>query len=188
MDEVQTEIQSAEAYRIIGKLLASMAGPDCLAIYSPGLQRCNEFDPSLIEALAGPDPLSLFDEPTFEPIIEISDNDPRMEAAVAEATRRWPEFVEAFETRSEPLSDQYLIKAEFREAGNCEYMWVAVTDVIGSEIRGTLMNDPHELMEIHRGSSVRIEIDRLNDWIYPTHEGAHVGGFTLDVLADAEGD
>ncbi|HRQ89774.1 MAG TPA: hypothetical protein PLA50_13320, partial [Bacteroidia bacterium] len=36
--------ESDDAYRTIGKILAAMAGPDCLAVYSPQLQRCNEFD------------------------------------------------------------------------------------------------------------------------------------------------
>ncbi len=46
------------------------------------------------------------------------------------------------------------------------------------------MNDPHELLEVHRGARVHFTLDRLNDWIYPGRGGSHVGGFTLDVLAD----
>lgn len=188
MDDATDPDRTREAYDVIGKILASLAGPDCLAIYCPELQRCNEFDFSLIETLSDGDPLSLFDEPTFEPIIEISDNDPRMAAAVAEAVSRWPEFVDAYRNRSEEDSDRYIVKAEFREGKQCEYMWVTVSSIDEDGVRGTLMNDPHELLDIHRGADVHFALDRLNDWIYPDTDGEHVGGFTLDVLAESEGD
>jgi len=188
MDDATDPDRSNEAYDVIGKILGSMAGPDCLAIYCPELQRCNEFDFSLIESLSDGDPLQLFEEPTFEPIIEISDNDPRMTAAVSEAVNRWPEFVEAYEHRADADSEKYIVKAEFREDKQCEYMWVTVSSISEDGVRGTLMNDPHELLDIHRGAHVHFELDRLNDWIFPDSEGEHVGGFTLDVLADSEDD
>lgn len=186
MDGAETPEASNEAYRVIGKILATLAGPDCLAIYCPELQRCNEFDLSLIDILTGSNPLAIFEEPTFEPIIEISDNNPKMAEAVKEAVKRWPEFLEAFEKRADPLDENYIVKAEFREGNNCEYMWVSVEEITDKEIRGTLMNDPHELLDLHRGSRVHLTFDRLNDWIYPEKDGSHAGGFTLDVLAEGD--
>ncbi len=175
------------AYGIIGRLLASMAGPDCLAIYAPEIRRCNEFDPSLIERLRSGVPLSIFDEPTFEPVIEIEENHPRMLAAVEEALSRWPEFATAFHQRATPDDDRFIVKAEFVEGQRSEFMWVAVTRLEGGLINGILMNDPHELESLYRGKSVSVEIDRLNDWLYPGGDGEVVGGFTLKVLSeDAE--
>lgn len=188
MDDATDPDRASEAYDVIGKILAALAGPDCLAIYCPEMQRCNEFDFSLIETLSEGDPLRLFDEPTFEPIIEISDNDPRMAAAVAEAVSRWPEFVEAFRNCADDDRERFIVKAEFREGKRCEYMWVTVDSIDEDGVRGTLMNDPHELLDIHRGADVHFELDRLNDWIYPDKDGEHVGGFTLDVLAESEGE
>lgn len=188
MDATSDPVERATAYHIIGKILASLAGPDCLALYSPELQRCNEFDLSLLEDLANDNPLGVFDEPTFEPIIEISDDNPKMAAAVAQARRRWPEFVEAFVERGDPDDDRYIVKAEFREGSNCEYMWVSVRSIDEDEIRGILMNDPHELLDTHRGASVSIRFERLNDWLFPGTDGDHKGGFTLDVLAEGDAD
>jgi uncharacterized protein YegJ (DUF2314 family) len=183
----ETSTESKETlYSAIGKIMAALAGPDCLAIYSPELQRCNEFDPSLLETLAGGRPLDLFDEPTFEPIIEIADDDPRMAAAVKKARKRWPEFVEAFAARDDPGDEAYLIKAEFREAELCEFMWVSVREIGEESVGGILMNDPHELMGLHRGVEVAVPLERLNDWIFPKADGSHAGGFTLDVLAEEE--
>ncbi|MAS92174.1 MAG: hypothetical protein CMO55_03165 [Verrucomicrobiales bacterium] len=183
MDDQSDIERVAAAYGTIGKIIASLAGPDCLAVYCPELQRCNEFDPALIESLASSDPLRLFDEPTFEPVIEISDDDPRMAAAVEEAIKRWPEFVSAFKRRDPDDVDRYIIKAEFSEGSKSEFMWVSVSEINSEVIRGTLMNDPHELLDVHRGANVTIPMDRLNDWIYPGRDGSHIGGFTLDVLA-----
>lgn len=186
MEEADSGTSRLEAYRIIGRILCALAGPDCLAIYSPELQRCNEFDLSLLEILGSDRPLDLFEEPTFEPIIEISDSNPRMAEAVAEAKSRWPEFVEEFERASTEDRERFIVKAEFREGDTCEYMWVSVARIEPDRIEGVLMNDPHELLDIHRGAVVRIEIDRLNDWIYTRPDGKHVGGFTLDVLAEGD--
>jgi len=65
-------------------------------------------------------------------------------------------------------------------------MWVQVEAIGKDEIKGILMNDPHELLDIHRGARVNLSMDRLNDWIFPTSNGSHVGGFTLDVLAEGD--
>jgi len=184
MDEPGDQKTTEKAYSVIGKILAAMGGPDCLAIYCPELQRCNEFDPGLLETLAGEDPLDLFDEPTFEPVIEISDNNPKMAAAVRQAVTRWPEFVAAYERSASSDRERFIVKAEFREGKKSEFMWVSVREMGEDSVSGILMNDPHELLEVHRGATVDFSLDRLNDWIYPGRNGQHVGGFTLDVLAD----
>ncbi len=183
MDDSSEPEAIRRAYATIGKLLAAMAGPDCLAVYCPELQRCNEFDPGLLERLSGDQPLRLFEEPTFEPVIEIADDDPKMEAAVREAVTRWPEFVAAFEASPVVERERFIVKAEFREGRKSEFMWVSVREIDGEGVHGVLMNDPHELMEVHRGAEVTFTLDRLNDWIYPLRGGSHAGGFTLDVLA-----
>lgn len=178
------------AYQTIGRLMASLAGPDCLALFCPELQRCNEFDLSLIERLRSDDPMALFDEPTFEPIIEVSADDPRLRAAVKEALLRWPEFVTAFREadRRGDLDDRFIAKAEFSENGVSEFMWLSVTQATSSGIRGLLLNDPHELVGVHKGAAVSVDLSRLNDWIYPDKDGNPVGGFTLAVLSGEEGD
>jgi uncharacterized protein YegJ (DUF2314 family) len=185
MDDTTDRERIGEAYRVIGRILSAMGGPDCLAIYCPELQRCNEFDPGLLERLCGSDPVSLFNEPTFEPVIEISDNNPKMAAAVKEAISRWPEFVAAYIEAASGEKERFIVKAEFREDRKSEYMWVTVLEISPTEVTGVLMNDPHELLDVHRGATVTFTTERLNDWIYPGPGGSHIGGFTLDVLADS---
>lgn len=185
MDETTDRGRIHDAYQVIGRILAAMGGPDCLAIYSPERQRCNEFDPGLLERLCGSDPVSLFDEPTFEPVIEISDSNPRMAEAVRTAVIRWPEFVESYAAARPGEKDRFIAKAEFRENRKSEYMWVKVLKITSTEVTGTLMNDPHELLNLYRGTTVTFTMERLNDWIFPGPDGSHIGGFTLDVLSDS---
>ncbi len=107
-----------------------------------------------------------------------------MAAAVRMAVTRWPEFVAAFAASAPSDRERYIVKAEFREGRKSEFMWVSVREIGEENVSGVLMNDPHELLECHRGAVVSFTLDRLNDWIYPGRGGSHIGGFTLDVLAD----
>ncbi|HRQ89775.1 MAG TPA: DUF2314 domain-containing protein, partial [Bacteroidia bacterium] len=86
---------------------------------------------------------------------------------VREALRRWPEFVAAYERSSSAERERFIVKAEFREGKKSEFMWISVQEIGLDTISGILMNDPHELLECHRGALVSIPVSQLNDWIYP---------------------
>jgi uncharacterized protein YegJ (DUF2314 family) len=187
LESRRTPLSSPDIYALLGKILASIAGPDCLAIYSPELQRCNEFDLTLLDDLKRGKPLSVFSEPTFEPIYEIAADDERMAAAVREARQRWPEFVHEF-THNVPAqgSDRFLVKAEFSEGNKSEFMWVLVMALDDDQIHGELLNDPHELVDIHRGARLSLPRSQIADWLYRDAGGRIVGGFTLPILADED--
>ena len=172
----------AKAYQAIGRIMAELAGEDCLAIFCPELSRCNEYDAGLLDVLRSDDPLRLFDEPTFAPIVEISGDDPRMVAAVAEARKRWPEFAQAFRENRDP-ERPFLIKAVFSEDEHTEFMWVTVRRIQDDTIEGTLENTPAKLTGIKEGDTVKVNVSDLNDWVYPKGQEA-VGGFTMKVIGE----
>ena len=181
--EPPTEAERPEVYGLLGKLLAEFANEDCLAVFCPELQRCNEFAPPVIEALKSGQPLALFDEPTFAPVVEVASDDPRMVAAVAEMRRRWPEFVSAFQAG--PLADTpFLVKARFAEGDDEEFMWVSVQKIEGDSIMGRLENSPAALKAVKEGDTVTVRVEDLNDWVCKTG-GETVGGFTLKVMEEA---
>lgn len=60
VDVTVTQEKKAESYRIIGKMLAEFAGPDCLAVYCDELERCVNYDEKLVELLRSDDPLAMF--------------------------------------------------------------------------------------------------------------------------------
>ena len=87
------------------------------------------------------DPPDVLDPPAPSvPIANVSDDDPQLRAAVAEANSRFDEFLMALADRAP--ADTFAVKAPFTDDFGREYMWVAVSDVDGSHIYGRLDNDP----------------------------------------------
>lgn len=174
----------ARIYAAIGRILAALAGPDVRAVFAPEIGRANEFDPMILPRLSGGDPLALFEDPTFAPVLRAGNDDEQMEAAVDEARRRWPEFVRLF-SRRDPASDRpYLVKAPFGSPGNTEHMWLVVNAVEGGTIHGTLANQPHHLLDHHEGQQVSVEAAGLTDWICADDNDEPLGGWTQKVLSN----
>jgi uncharacterized protein YegJ (DUF2314 family) len=181
---VKTQASRDKAYRLIGRLMAELAGPDCLGILCPELDRCNVYDDSLVDALRSEQPLALFQAPTLAPVIGVEGSDPRMVAAVAEARRCWPEFAAAFAV-CQDANPPFAIKAEFREGDKSEFMWVSVKRIDGETVYGILDNTPDELKTFKAGQEVVISLEHLNDWIY-AQDQQPVGGFTVKAIQEIQ--
>lgn len=174
-----------DPYLSIGKLLAELANEDCLAIIAPAFQAMNVWDPAKVDTLWGDNPLDAVRQSNQVPVIRVADDDPLMIAAVAEARRRWPEFVAEFELRRPGWN--FAAKAPFREGDFLEVMWFKVTAVEGDSIYGTIDNDPVDLKKIRHGSRVKVPVKDLNDWVF-TEGNDHQtlkGGFTIEAVRKA---
>lgn len=181
--EAETDDFRAEVYAVIGALMAEMAGPDIVAIFSPELSRCNEWDPRFIETLRSGNPLEIFEEPTNTPVLDVDGDSPELIAAVAEAKERWPELVEAFNTKIDSKAP-FLIKAAFREGDVEEFMWVSPAKITDEQVTGILENSPHQIVKIHEGDEVTLPIIDICDWIYIDSDGEPIGGFTTKVIGN----
>jgi uncharacterized protein YegJ (DUF2314 family) len=168
-----------DPYPAIGKLIAEFLDDNCVAVYSPATNQIAVYDSGIEDVLRGEEPLRIFDEFAKLPIVEVAEDDPEMVAAVTEARHRWPEFVAAFENRSD--SQHFAVKAPFAEGEHCEYMWLTVTGIENDIIFGKLDNDPGALKDLHCGSTVRVPVAELNDWIIADDDDM-TGGFTIEVL------
>ncbi len=82
-----------DLYRTLGKLAAELIDDDCLALFAPATGQLVVYDPEMLDALRGGNPLELFDSPPHPPVVPVNGDDPRLKAAVAKARRRWDEFV-----------------------------------------------------------------------------------------------
>jgi uncharacterized protein YegJ (DUF2314 family) len=131
------------------------------------------------ERLCGEQPLELFDSSPHPPVVPVSGNDPRLQAAVAQARRTWPEFVAAFEERR--AEQHFAVKARLGSEDTYEFMWLTVTGLENGYIYGRLDNDPVELTSISCGDRVRVPLKDLNDWLY-TDGDEMKGGRTIEVL------
>jgi len=171
-------------YPQIARLIAELAGEDCLAILQPETGQINVWDDSLEEKLRGPNPLEEFAIPTKLPVIRVNDDDPRMIAAVAEAKRRWPEFVSAYQERT---GQNFSVKAPVTVGERTEFIWVAVDGLEPEYVHGTLDNDPVDLGDLKHGSRVEIPVGDVNDWAF-VRDDDPVGMFTVKVLAEVRGE
>ncbi len=166
--------------RLICRVMAELADDDFLALFDPAGGRVVVFDEQVRQTLRGEDPMSALRGPaTAPPVLTVDGDDPRMQAAVAEARRRWPEFVAAFEQRRPEQA--FSVKAPFTRGGDTEFMWVVVDAIEGGFVYGALGNQPVGLPGLNEGDRVRVREADLNDWIYVTDDQP-VGGFTLDVV------
>lgn len=186
----------AATYAQIGKMIASLAGPETLAVYSPDLNDFRAYDETAREALAGAEPLTIF--PTFVATAKqvspspapdaaggvlIANDDPRLKKARSEARRRWPEFVRAFKAKKE--GQYFAVKGPFEESGNKEFMWLKVKELDQETAHGTLENEPKSLKNWTREQDIHIKIANIDDWVYTGPDAKTVGAFTQQVFAEA---
>jgi uncharacterized protein YegJ (DUF2314 family) len=172
---------TAGAYRLIARLLAELADDNVLAVVDSAASRIYCYDPETERKLRSDNPLSALREEYYAPIISVDSDDADMQAAVAEARRRSPEFIAAFESR-QPDDTAFAVKAPFGEEGRVEFMWAEVTGIENDVIYGKLLNEPANVPGLHEGDRVTIPVADLNDFLCKV-KGEAVGGFTMKVLA-----
>jgi uncharacterized protein YegJ (DUF2314 family) len=173
--------KSKEAcYRRIARLAAEFVDGSCLGVYLPETGHLRPYDSDLIKALQSEQPWREIEHWGTAPVMPIEDDDPRLQAAVAEARRRWPEFVEAFERRAP--EQVFSVKAPFTEGDHTEWMWVVVSSVDDEKIEGTLGNDPVNVRDLHENDRVSVHVTEVGDWVYQRGEDL-VGGFSLQISA-----
>lgn len=175
----------SEAYRMIGKLVAALADGDTLAIYSTATKQMIPYDADLDAKLRSSNVLEeVFGSPGKVPVIEVGDDDPRLKAAEAEARRRWPEFVAAYQKRKS--GQTFAVKFPFEDGDAREFMWVTVTAIDGDTVSGKIDNEPLSLRNVKLGSRVRVSAAKLNDWIIADANDMQ-GGFTIKVIQEIQG-
>jgi len=178
--ETPSEDERPGIYADLGRILAQFASDDCLAVYCPEIDMANEFAPSVLEALRSGAGLSLFDQPTLDPVVSVDMESPEMLAAIDEARRRWPEFLAAFQQNRDP-ERLFGVKARFSDGENEEFMWLIAQSISSTAINGQLANTPVALSNLHEGDNVTVEVSQIHDWHYEIN-GEPQGGFTMKVM------
>ncbi|MBS0265279.1 MAG: DUF2314 domain-containing protein, partial [Planctomycetes bacterium] len=172
----------ADWYRRLGRLFAELLDENCLAIFLPDESRAYPVNAETEAALRADNPLEALEETRSLPVIQVSDDDPDMIAAVQKARDSWPQFLSAFEARA---GQNFSVKAPITRDGNTEFIWLDVTAVEGERIYGKLGNEPANLGALKLGSKVSTPIADLNDWGYVDTEGNMQGLYTVAVVMNA---
>lgn len=179
-----TELSLDEAYRMIGKAIAALADDETLAVYCPEHRYFNLWSEELDHTLGGEDPLLIFKKEVKAAVIQVPDGD-SIEVAIAEARRRWPEFVTAFQTRA-PEDTRFIVKAPFTsEDGDTEHMWLEVFGIEPEYVHGHLLNEPFHNKKLKAGSQVEVAVSDVSDWICPDAEENPMGNFTNQIVRDS---
>jgi uncharacterized protein YegJ (DUF2314 family) len=114
-------------------------------------------------------------------VVHVSDTDPAMNKAMADARATVDQFADAL--RNPGKRSDFSLKARFTEGSTTEHMWVNEVRVEGDVFKGKVGNDPDNLKKVRFGQSCSIPRDRVSDWMY-VENGKLVGGTTLRVLRD----
>ena len=105
-----------------------------------------------------------------------------MQAAVAEAKARWPQFVEAFKKRE---GENFCIKAPVTRNGETEFIWIEVTGLEPEFIHGKLGNQPVALENLQLGDPIEVPLADLNDWAF-VRQKKLIGLFTANVVRETQ--
>lgn len=172
-----------EGYSMIGKALAALDDDSVLAILCPQHHYFNLWSPDLEKTLHSDAPLDAMLEEVKAPVIGVETTS--IEDAIAEARRRWPEFVAAFQGR-EPDDQRFIVKAPFTgEDDQVEHMWLTVIGLEPEYVHGNLVNDPMYSKTLKNGSQVEVPVAEISDWMCPGPDDTPIGGFTHQAVMQA---
>ena len=118
-------------------------------------------------------------------VVQLGADDPGLVAAAAEAKRRWPEFVAAFNEQRPGRKCAVKYAAPIKGGGN-EQIWIMVTALGSGTISGTLGNNPVENIGLKYGDAVTIQTDDVRDWLF-TDGQSLTGRASISTLQNAEG-
>ena len=172
-------------YRIVGRVLAGLIGPECLALYHPpsGKLVPSRLDDAVVR-LQSEDPISaVFGDTTYVPVILV-ENDDRLRKAEVEARRRFPEFEDAFRIGA---ATDFSVKALISSGENAEHIWIEVEGITEAKIVGRIGNEPVRLDGLRLGSRIEIEKSQVEDWAFRRGD-TPVGMFTVPVIQRIEKD
>ncbi|MFT3868983.1 MAG: DUF2314 domain-containing protein [Nibricoccus sp.] len=169
-------------YREIGRLIAELSGPGTIGLFHPESGRFFAWSPELEQAFKSGDGLNALEENLLAPVVPISPDNEDMEAAIAQARARWPEFVAAFSKRHP--EHMFSVKAPLTSGEHTEHIWISVEAIEDDIIRGRIGNDPVNLGDYKLNDKISIPVAEIEDWMYLLSDKP-VGGFTVDVVTKA---
>ncbi|RYG29545.1 DUF2314 domain-containing protein [bacterium] len=160
---------------LMGRIVAALNDDTTLAVFAFHTQRLNVMDEKLLGMLTEGRGREAMETNTSDAIVGIHNEDALMNAAIDEARSRWPEFVAHFARRGS--DDGFLVKARFGDGDGAEHMWLTVDAADEEGVAGILQSQPFVLPRPRQGDAVRVERERVSDWIASVNGTAH-GNFS----------
>lgn len=173
------------AYALLGKLAAELAGNGTLGIYLPELKLFFPYTDATLKALMADDVIGSLESAKVDWVPVLEDDDEELIAAMAEARKRFREFEEAW-ARKKPGSGPFVIKAAFTDGEHTEYMWVEVTDILIGIVTGFLRSSPVQVTGLVQDEEVIVNVGDISDWI-AVMNGKTIGNFTGPIIERRQG-
>lgn len=116
-----------------------------------------------------------------------SDEDPRVQAAIAKAKETWPDFVKAFKNRKGVL---YTATVKYSDGTNEEEIEMDVLGVTDTEIKGKVTSYPknvtYEGKKMLNSQIISVPVDSLIDWYYENSNGDGFGGEVAKIKSEIQ--
>ncbi len=174
----QSDDEQALQLRAMGKFIATLADDETLGLLRPDLGQLNAWGPVVKDHLERGQVDAAIYELNEPPVISIADDNQQLLDGVAEAKRRWPEFVAAYANHDQ-ARDNFAVKAPVTRSDVTEFIWMEITKLDAGRVHGTLQNEPVNLGSLKLGDPVEIAAGDINDWVYSLGSQPPVGLFTL---------
>lgn len=116
-------------------------------------------------------------------VIQVASEDKQMNNAIEQSISSFEEFKKVFKQQNEG-DESFAIKMRFDTPdGGGEHIWIGDIFLKDEAFYGTVNNTPYNTKEVKLGDSIKIDLDRLSDWMYLS-KGVLKGGNTLRVMRD----
>jgi uncharacterized protein YegJ (DUF2314 family) len=172
----------ADAYVILGKLLAQFVERDSLILYAPASGRFGPVHGKTAAMLREGRVIELLgDERLNAPIRWIESTDDAINAAIKTAQMRLPELLSAYESRGDEANAAVKVAFPVAGGGN-EHLWLSVRGVTDRAIRGEMLNRAADPALPAEGDPVDIDPAAVSDWMYTDENGVQQGGFVERLL------
>jgi len=119
-------------------------------------------------------------------VINYSDSDTEMNAAIAQARETFPLFMLQYYREADDTGaflDAFSVKVEMltSDGVTTEIIWVSPFIETETGFLGLLANDPDDLPGLAYGSEIEFTFDQIADWSY-VRDGRGFGNFTTRVM------
>jgi len=115
------------------------------------------------------------------PVVDVSNANMEMNAAIARARRTLPTFWASYDT-PKPNEEGHSLKVSFPTRKGGEHIWMAeVTKLPNGSYSGRFANEPRDLPGKHAGDQVQFAQGDISDWMF-MRDGKIVGGETIRPL------
>ncbi len=115
-------------------------------------------------------------------VIHVSENDPKMNAAIDKARASVDTFIAALQS-PKPGQTGFNVKKKFEDGSKVEHIWLIQVTYDGTQFQGIVNNDPEMVKNVKFGQKVTVTPAEISDWMY-LDNGKMVGGETVRVLLE----